>query len=486
MASIRVAQRRAYNNIWSDSKSSSRKKSSSSSKSSSSKDNGETVKSNTNGEGHSISYYRKKAVRASQAMAKNHPRYGKGKVHTQGGGSSYHRSSSDETNGSTSTSSASGHNSHQTRKARYYVSKNSKSGYGASKKGGAGGAFTWGAPGDEVDIPEMDPNDPNYDSEAEFTQDELEMLYPSEGKGNQNGRSEQNEASVYRSDRVPVEKPRMSLSDFKTAIIDVLGEFFVSEDMSEASYRIMDEIATPLFHWELVKRTITMAMDRKERSREAACRLLAYLHAENILTTRDIGQGYERLFEYMDDLEADVPFCKRYLAQFLARAVADEILPPSFLNDSYVQAYGAEVVDEARTLLSRKHGVARVEKVWGPGDGRPVSELKKEISMLLHEYLNCRVKAEAAHCLRSLNSPHFHHEFVKRLVVIAMDVSKESRSALLELCLFLFDEQILTTAQTLAGLGRLDLAIEDLALDSPHGPEVLQWFKDSFKQHGII
>ena len=54
-----------------------------------------------------------------------------------------------------------------------------------------------------------------------------------------------------------------------------------------------------------------MAMDRKERSREAACRLLAYLHADGILTTNDIGKGFERLFEYMDDLEADVPFCKR-------------------------------------------------------------------------------------------------------------------------------------------------------------------------------
>ena len=90
----------------------------------------------------------------------------------------------------------------------------------------------------------------------------------------------------------------------------------------------------------------------------------------------------------------------RYLAQFLARAVADELLPPAYLNDSYVQAYGAEVVEESRTLLSRKHGVARVEKVWGPGDGRPVTELKKEVTMLLLEFLNCRVKAEAAHCLR--------------------------------------------------------------------------------------
>ena len=44
---------------------------------------------------------------------------------------------------------------------------------GETKKNGAGGKFTWGKPGDEMDIPPTDPNDPVYESpeEEEDTQD---------------------------------------------------------------------------------------------------------------------------------------------------------------------------------------------------------------------------------------------------------------------------------------------------------------------------
>lgn len=105
----------------------------------------------------------------------------------------------------------------------------------------------------------------------------------------------------------------------------------------------------------------------------------------------------------------DVPQAKQFLAQFLARAVVDEILPPSFLMDTTVEVYGGEIVEKAKMLLSRKHGVARLERVWGPGDGRPVKELKKEIKMILEEYLHSGVKAEAARCVRALNASHFHH-----------------------------------------------------------------------------
>ena len=132
--SVRVAHRRAYNNIWSKKKNSSKSSSSS------------TTTGNTD-EDKPISYFRKKAQKASSAVAKNHPSYGKGKL------SSSFNDSSDITLEQT----------RQTKKAKYYVSKNAKLAYGSSKKGGGGGAYTWGKPGDEFNIPELDPNDPNYD-----------------------------------------------------------------------------------------------------------------------------------------------------------------------------------------------------------------------------------------------------------------------------------------------------------------------------------
>ena len=71
------------------------------------------------------------------------------------------------------------------------------------------------------------------------------------------------------------------------------------------------------------------------------------------------------------------------LGSFLARAVIDEVLPPAFLSNRNNTHPGDEVVAKAVSLLSREHCSARLEKVWGPGDGRPVEELKEIMDQLL-------------------------------------------------------------------------------------------------------
>ena len=71
------------------------------------------------------------------------------------------------------------------------------------------------------------------------------------------------------------------------------------------------------------------------------------------------------------------------MSTFLARAVVDELLPPSFLSDRLVVRIGGDVVEVAKKKLSINHGTVRLEKGWGPGDGRPVEELKVSIDQLL-------------------------------------------------------------------------------------------------------
>ena len=44
---------------------------------------------------------------------------------------------------------------------------------------------------------------------------------------------------------------------------------------------------------------------------------------------------------------------------------------------------GDGVVDRAVTLLCLEHCVVRLDKVWGVGDCRPVSELKEVIDQLV-------------------------------------------------------------------------------------------------------
>ena len=71
------------------------------------------------------------------------------------------------------------------------------------------------------------------------------------------------------------------------------------------------------------------------------------------------------------------------MGSFLARAVVDEVLAPAFLSNRNNTHPGDCVVEKAVSLLSREHCTARLEKVWGPGDGRPVSELKEIMDQLL-------------------------------------------------------------------------------------------------------
>lgn len=104
------------------------------------------------------------------------------------------------------------------------------------------------------------------------------------------------------------------------------------------------------------------------------------------------------------------------LGRFIARAVADDILPPKF-----VYGYKGNVdlnpaivaLAKAETLLSLRHAYTRLDNVWGVSGGdKPTKLLVKRMKLLLEEYLSSNDIQEAARCLRELDVPHFHHEVV--------------------------------------------------------------------------
>lgn len=60
-----------------------------------------------------------------------------------------------------------------------------------------------------------------------------------------------------------------------------------------------------------------------------------------------------------------------------------------------------------------RHGLVRLDAVWGVGGPtRPVKQLVKKMTLLLHEYLSSDDVGEAQRCLVELEVPHFHHELV--------------------------------------------------------------------------
>lgn len=218
---------------------------------------------------------------------------------------------------------------------------------------------------------------------------------------------------------------RLTLSQFKSAIEPIIEEYFVSTDLSEF-FRCISELDEPGYAHEVVKRSVNMSLDRRDNERELVSKMISASYPD-IFSTSIISRGFERLLEISHEIEKDVPSSTEMLAAFIARSVLDEVLAPSFLNDPIICDLGGKVVDLTKRMLSREHIGARIERVWGPGDGRPVDDLKIAVDQLLLEYVTSRELIEASRCIKDLNAPHFHHEIVKRAIVIALDKSEENQ-----------------------------------------------------------
>ena len=179
------------------------------------------------------------------------------------------------------------------------------------------------------------------------------------------------------------------------------------------------------------------------------------------------------------------------VANFLARAVVDEVLPPAFLSEQNNKRPGDIVIEKSISLLSREHCTARLERVWGPGDGRPVSELKIEMDQMLQEYLLSRELDECARCVKELDSAHYMHELVKRGVKIAMEGDgkdsttqheKSGIDAMAALFGFLVKNAIISEHQVAKGVDRLHRILEDLKLDVPAAPTLLKDFEEILRE----
>ena len=175
------------------------------------------------------------------------------------------------------------------------------------------------------------------------------------------------------------------------------------------------------------------------------------------------------------------------VASFLARAVVDEVLSPAFLSEQNNERPGDTVIEKAVSLLSREHCNARLERVWGPGDGRPVAELKVGMDQLLQEYLMSRELDEAARCVKELECRHFHHELTKRGAKAAMEVdgtkapddpaALSNLDAMAALFGFLVRNAIVSEYQVRKGVARLHQIIDDISLDVPTAPQLLESFE---------
>ncbi|XP_061360872.1 MA3 DOMAIN-CONTAINING TRANSLATION REGULATORY FACTOR 1 [Gastrolobium bilobum] len=313
------------------------------------------------------------------------------------------------------------------------------------KKDGAGGKGTWGKLLDTDGYSHIDRNDPNYDSGEE----------------------------PYQLVGSTVTDP---LDEFKKAIVSIIEEFFSTGDVDMAASDLR-ELGSNEYYPYVIKRLVSMAMDKHDKEKEMASVLLSALYAD-VISPAQIRDGFFMLIESADDLAVDILDAVDILALFLARAVVDDILPPAFLARAKKalpeSSKGVQVIQTAeKSYLSAPHHAELVERRWGGSTHVTVENVKKRIADLLREYVSSGDTFEACRCIRELGVSFFHHEIVKRALVLAMEIHS-AEPLMLKLLKEAAEEGLVSSSQMVKGFSRLAEVLDDLALDIPSAKTLFQ------------
>ncbi|XP_068640446.1 MA3 DOMAIN-CONTAINING TRANSLATION REGULATORY FACTOR 2 [Aristolochia californica] len=271
-------------------------------------------------------------------------------------------------------------------------------------------------------------------------------------------------------------RPKKAVEDdatkiFKAQITSSIKEYFLTGDILEmvSSLESENNSNSPELTAIFIKKLITLAMDRKNREKEMASVLLTSLS----FPPEDVVNGFLLLIESAEDTALDIPVIVEDLAMFLARAVVDEVLAPQHLEEIGSQCVdpntvGSKVHKMAQSLLQARLAGERILRCWGGGgSSRPgwaLEDVKDKITKLLEEYDSGGDVREAFRCIKELSMAFFHHEVVKKALVMVMENKNERLWGLLSEC---FSVGLITTSQMTKGFGRVAESMDDLVLDVP-------------------
>lgn len=349
-------------------------------------------------------------------------------------------------------------------------------GRGLAKKNGAGGHYTWGAAGSEFTSDQLengidpvvdnsDPLDPNYDSDSEENC-KFEAITP------------------------PLDN-----DEVEKFLTPVLMEYFEHGDTNDVRSTLNEVNIAGNYH-RIPVVLIALALEKKSSHRELASILISDLFG-NVLKSVDIERGFNSLLNQLDDLELDTPDASSVLGSFIARAIADDCIPPKFVTNAKESLESKKATEGqlnpaetralcsliyANSLINAKHGLIRLDTVWGlTGGARPVKYLIKQMRLLLKEYLSSLDVKEAERCLRELEVPHFLHEFVYEAILMGIEDTKklDDLTAIATLLKALSDINLISVDQMKKGFLRLFNEIPEIHIDVPHAYVTLERFMQS-------
>eukprot|EP00959_Pyramimonas_sp_CCMP1952_P374550 7844262-Pyramimonas_sp.AAC.1 len=149
----------------------------------------------------------------------------------------------------------------------------------------------WGSPMDSVDPKGcLDSGDPNYDSMEDHS-------FSDQGTD-------------------PTAQTEDAIVEFKQRVSTIMSEYFDSADVQEAADNLVELLAgTPLYQHFVVKKIVTMAMDRQPRECEMSARLLSVVYPQ-VISADEMTKGFIQLLNCAEDLTLDVPEAATILGIF--------------------------------------------------------------------------------------------------------------------------------------------------------------------------
>lgn len=357
----------------------------------------------------------------------------------------------------------------------------------------------WDIACDELAELELDPNDPDYVSEEESPEvfDDVKSSYNEE--------------------------------EFDNRVSDLIHAYYDHCNVNEIIEALQRIAMTPMQKRRLPVLAINLALQYKVGHCELTSELLSEMCGK-IISMSGMQQSFRLLLDDMPEIVIDVPKAPDYIGRFIARAVADDILPPKFVqqykelnavmpppgtspvvsdtvhppvriasrhnsanfpesvgatcsssgvsscdtnsspSSRDVPNYALQAINNAESLLTSNLAYRHLDIVWGiPPNERVTTMLMKQIYSIIIRYASGGRFEAVISSLNDLDSPHFLHEVVYQAIIIALQYNEkdEVRIKMLELLDKLCRAVVISYDQLVTGVRRIYAELPTLQQEMP-------------------
>jgi len=188
-------------------------------------------------------------------------------------------------------------------------------------------------------------------------------------------------------------------------------------------------------------------------------KLLMSSRIRDEISEESMKSGFMQLMDVLEEHKKDVPLAAKYCGSFIAAAIHDKCLTTEIFED----------ISDPEVLTQAHACVSGAEKL-------PVEDIKAKLLLVLEEYLREAEIQEALDCIGPAIPPHYGHQIVMRVVILALNMKNRERelaSALLARC---NQSGLLSEEQMQDGFLRLVWRLPDLVLDTPDAATLLAVF----------